>query len=154
LSFQGPRRDQVLVGTCHPAQFRYGLPLGPVLLALTLGGAEREPGGFCQQVGAAVGDFPELRRSGGFLVVGQGAPAGVPLGDARQASGQQSVTVGLGTIISHLARIEYGCNKSKLAKASFRSLARRVRGHFSTLPSRIDRAYVSLHSAARLMGPS
>ena len=39
-----PRRDQGLVGAGQPAEFRDGLRLGPVLGALTLSGADREPG--------------------------------------------------------------------------------------------------------------
>jgi len=79
-----PLRDQVLVGTGHPAQFRYGLPQLHVFRALALGRSERDPGHLGQQVGAAFGDLPQLRRPGSLLGFGQGAPPSVPPGDAVQ----------------------------------------------------------------------
>jgi len=54
-----------------------GLVLGPSWF----GGAEREPGDLGQQVAAAVGDLPEFAGRGGGLVLGDGAPPGMPRGD-------------------------------------------------------------------------
>jgi len=89
----GPPRDQGLAGASHPAQFRYGLPLGHVLLALPLGRAERDPSHPGQQVGAVTGDLAQLRRAGRLPVLGQGTPAGLPPGRARQLGHNQPVTV-------------------------------------------------------------
>jgi integrase len=48
-----PSRDQILVGARQAAKFRYGLPAGLKLCALTFACAELEPGHLGQQVSSA-----------------------------------------------------------------------------------------------------
>ena len=88
-----------------------GLVLGPSWF----GGAEREPGDLGQQVAAAAGDLPEFTRRGGALVLGAGAPPGMPRGDGVQPDREHPVSSGSGMIASHHARIEHEHDKSKLA---------------------------------------
>ena len=53
-----PLWDQRLAGTGQPAQFRHGLRLHQVLVALALGGVKCDPGDLGEQVGAAACDLP------------------------------------------------------------------------------------------------
>jgi hypothetical protein len=64
---------------------------------------------------AFAGYFAELGEGRADLGLGRLTPVSVPLGDAVQARNEQPVTVRSGTIMSHLARIEYAYDKSKLA---------------------------------------
>jgi len=116
-----PLRDQRLVGTSHPAQFRDRLPLGLILLAVALSRAERQPRDLGQQVGAIPGDPVEFRHPGRFVGLGQPAPPGMPAGDTVQPGDEQPVAVRCTMITSHLASIEHRHDKRKNAgpKASF-----------------------------------
>jgi hypothetical protein len=73
-----PLRDQRLVSTSHPAQFRDCLPPGLILLAVALSRAERQPRDLGQQVAAIPGHPVEFPHSGRFLGFGQPAPPGMP----------------------------------------------------------------------------
>jgi hypothetical protein len=77
--------------------------------------AEREPGDLGQQIAAVPGGLLQLCGSGGFLGFCQAAPPGMPEGDARQAGAEQPAAAGPVMILSHLARIELACGKSKVA---------------------------------------
>lgn len=66
-----------------------------------------------QQVGPPVRGLPEFGHRGGRLGVGQLAPAGMPLDDARQLGHEQPVTVPSAMILSHPARIEHKHYKYK-----------------------------------------
>ena len=116
-----PLRDQRLVGTSHPAQFRDRLPPGLILLALTLSRAERQPRDLGQQVAAIPGDLVEFGHPGRFLGFGEPAPPGMPPGDTVQPGDEQPVAVRCTMITSHLASIEHRHDKHKNAgpKASF-----------------------------------
>ena len=111
-----PLRDQRLVGTSHPAQFRDRLPPGLILLALTLSRAERQPRNLGQQVAAIPGGLLEFGCPGRFAGLGQPAPPGMPPGDTVQPGGEQPVAAGCMMITSHLVRIEHGYDKGKGAR--------------------------------------
>ena len=83
-----PLRDQRLVGTSHPAQFRDRFPAGVVLLAATLSRAELEPCDLSQQVAAIPGDLLEFGHPGRFSASVSPAPPGMPPGDAVQPAGR------------------------------------------------------------------
>ena len=90
-SLLSPLRDESLVRAGQTAQSGDGLRLGPVLVALALGRADRDTRHLGQQVRAVACDLPQFGCSGGLLVVRQASPAGVPLGYAvRRAPSSRS----------------------------------------------------------------
>jgi hypothetical protein len=115
LTLVDPSRDQGLVGAGQAAQFRHGLSLPLILRALAFAGAQREPGGLGQQVGAAACDLSQFGRSGGLLRLGQAAPPGMPPGGAVKRGSPQPVRARSGAIPSHLPRIEHGDDQGKSA---------------------------------------
>jgi hypothetical protein len=120
LPLLNPSRDQGLVSTGQPAQFRDGPRPELILGALAIRRAELEPGHLSQQVSATVGNLSQLSRSRGFGVVVQAAPPGIAQGDAIQPGDGQPVSGGSGTILSHLASIERPDDKCNLT-SPFRS---------------------------------
>ena len=84
-----PLRDQRLVRTGHPAQFRDRLPPGLILLALALGRAKRQPCDLGQQVTAIPGEPVAFGHPGRFAGFGQPAPPGTPTGDTVQPGDKQ-----------------------------------------------------------------
>jgi hypothetical protein len=108
-----PSRDQGLIATRGGAQ----LSRGPRsrLIESPLTGADQDARHLGQQIRAVAGYLAELRHRHGELGFGQGAPAGVALGDAGDPSHKQTVTVRSRTIMSHPPRIEHISDKDKLA---------------------------------------
>jgi hypothetical protein len=115
LTLVDPSWDQGLVGAGQAAQFRHGLPLPPILPALVVAGAQCEPGGLGEQVGAVARDLSQFGRSGGLLRLSQAAPPGMPPGGAVKRGRSQPVRARSGAIPGHLARIEHGDGKGKSA---------------------------------------
>jgi hypothetical protein len=114
-AFLDPLRNQALVGAGQEAQLRDGLGPRPVLPTLAFSGAELGPGDLGQQVGAIAGDCPQFRCPGRLVGVGQDAAAGMAMGRPRQLGHEQPVRIRSATITSHVARIEYACDKCKLS---------------------------------------
>ena len=110
-----PSRYQALVGTCGDAQLRRGAALLEVLLAFAFSRTGRDPGDLDQQVGAVAGDLPQLCHPG-FLVCGQGVPAGMPPGRPGQLGDGQPVRVGSAVLSCHLTRVEHACASGKCAR--------------------------------------
>jgi hypothetical protein len=115
LALVDPSWDQGLVGAGQAAQFRHGLSLQLILPALVLAGAQSEPGGLGQQVGAAACGLAQFRRPGGLLRLSQAAPPGMTPGSAVKRGSPQPVRARSGAIPSHLTRIEHGNDKGKSA---------------------------------------
>jgi hypothetical protein len=113
--FLNPPRDGRRVSPGLAAQVR-GLP-GERLVQLPFRGALEDPGHLGQQVGPAARDGAELGHGDGFLVSGERAPLRVMPRLAGKLGHDHPVSVGSGTILVHLDRIEHRYDKSKLASA-------------------------------------
>jgi hypothetical protein len=114
-----PVRDKILVGTSRDAEVSDGP--GSRLVEAALVEAERQTRCLGQQGGPVVPageDLPELGHRGGRLRPGGFLPSRVTPGCPGQAGQDQADRVGAGTILRHLARVEHGSEKSKIAEGS------------------------------------
>jgi len=113
MAFFHPLRDLVGVGASEDAQLGNGLGLG--LLRAARVEADLDAAHFGQQVGAPPGDLPQLGDRGSRRVLSRIALPDLTPGRSDQFCHDQPVRVGPVTIMSHPARIEHACYKSKLA---------------------------------------
>jgi hypothetical protein len=109
-----PLRGKGLVGARQAAQLRGGP--GQRLVELALRRPLEDPGHLGQQVGPVACQRAELGHRSGFLLRCERAPLGVMSRLAGQLGDEDAVGVGSGTILGHLARIEHGYDKSKVAR--------------------------------------
>ena len=120
--FLGPPRDRLRIGPGFAAQVR-SLPYER-LVELTFRRALEDPGDLGGQVGSAARDGTEFGHGGGFLLLHERAPLGVMPGLAGELGHDHPICIGAGTILVHLAKIEHGYEKSKLASAMRPALTR------------------------------
>ncbi len=111
-AFLSPPRNCLWVCSGLAAQV-CGLP-GERLVQLSLGRAFEDPRDFGEQVGPAVGERAEFGHRGGLLVLGQLAPPGVMPCRAGELCDEETIGIGTGTIVVHLARIEHDYVKNYL----------------------------------------
>ncbi len=111
-AFLDPPRNCLRVCSGLAAQVR-GLP-GERLVQLSLGRTLEDPRDFGEQVGPAAGERAEFGHRGSLLVLGQVAPPGVMPCRAGELGDEETIGIGAGTTVVHLARIERGYAKNNL----------------------------------------
>lgn len=111
-AFLNPSRNCLRVCSRLAAQVR-GLP-GEQLVQLSLGRAFEDPRDFGEQVSPAAGERAEFGHRGSLLVPGQLTPPSVMPRRAGELGHEETIGIGTGTIVAHLARIERSYVKNNL----------------------------------------